>query len=122
MMNRQLLNTKSDISIDCICPSWNGITLTTNKVARASDLIVMEKYLKNLENINSNDNLVLCFLQSKSFLKILSVPYFGNNSSNPISATQVEEILSYNIIFNNITLAAYPRVVRTSPRSDIAII
>ena len=62
MMNRQLLNTKSDISIDCICPSWDDITLTTNKVAKASDLIVIEKYLKNLENINSNDNLISCLL------------------------------------------------------------
>jgi len=73
IMNRQLLNAKSGISINCICPSWNGITLTTNKVARASDFIVMEKYLKNLENINSNNNLVPCLLQSKSFLKILGV-------------------------------------------------
>ena len=73
IMNRQLLNAKSGISINCICPSWNGITLTTNKVARASDFIVMEKYLKNLENINSNNNLVPCLPQSKSFLKILGV-------------------------------------------------
>ena len=60
IINRQLLNAKSYISIDCICPFWNGIIFTTNKVARASDLIVIEKYLKNLENINSNDNLIPC--------------------------------------------------------------
>jgi len=62
IINRQLLNAKSYISIDCICPSWNGITFTTNKVTRASDVIVIEKYLKNLENINSNDNLIPCLL------------------------------------------------------------
>ena len=62
IINRQLLNAKSYISIDCICPFWNGIIFTTNKVARASDLIVIEKYLKNLENINSNDNLISCLL------------------------------------------------------------
>ena len=73
IMNRQLLNAKSDISIDCICPSWDDITLTTNKVAKASDLIVIEKYLKNLENIYSDNNLVPYLSQSKSFLKILGV-------------------------------------------------
>jgi len=62
IINRQLLNAKSYISIDCICPFWNGIIFTTNKVARASDLIVIEKYLKNLENINSNNNLIPCLL------------------------------------------------------------
>ena len=122
IINRQLLNAKSDISIDCICPSWDDITLTTNKVAKASDLIVIEKYLKNLENIYSDNNLVPYLSQSKSFLKILGVPYFSNNSSNPISATQVKEILSHNVMFNDITLAACPRVIRASPRSDMAII
>jgi len=121
-LNRQLKNVKSDITIDYICPSWNGIILTTNKVARASNLMVLEKYLKNLENINHDDNLVPCLPQSKSYLKILGVLYYGNNASNPISAIQVEEILSYNTMFSDITLAAYPRVVRASPSSDMAII
>jgi len=102
-LNRQLKNVKSDITIDCIRPLWNGITLTTNKVVRASNLMVLEKYLKN---INHDNNLVPRLPQSKSYLKILEVPYYGNNASNSISVTQVEEILSYNTMFSNITLAA----------------
>jgi len=95
------------------------IIFTTNKVVRASDLTVIKKYLKNLENITDNDN---CLPQSKSYLKILEVPYYGNNTSNPISVTQVEEIIMHNAMFNDITPAAHPQIIRASPRSDMAII
>jgi len=46
---------KSNININCIRESWNGITITTNAVAASSDLTFIEKYFKGLDDIKSKD-------------------------------------------------------------------
>ena len=102
--------------------TWNGITITTSKVASVSDLSIMEKYFKRLKDINVDKNITPCLLQSKSYLKILEVFYYRNNSSMPITNFQVKEILSQLDMFNDITLASCSQVVKVSPKSDIAII
>jgi len=84
-MNRRLKSIKSDVSVNCIHPTWNTITLITNKVARASYLTVIEKYIQNIENINREDDMNPELPQSKSHLKILDMPYYGNNLSKFIS-------------------------------------
>jgi len=43
------------ISTDYIWSDNRGIILTTNKVAVFSDLNIVEKYMKELNNVNSND-------------------------------------------------------------------
>jgi len=85
IINNHLKTCRSDTSIDCIQETWNSITITTSKVILASDLSIIEKYFKGLEDINTDENMTLCFLQSKSYLKILGVPYYGNNLSMPIT-------------------------------------
>jgi len=82
----------------------------------------MEKYFKRLKDINVDKNITPCLLQSKSYLKILGVFYYRNNSSMPITNFQVKEILSQLDMFNDITLASCSQVVKVSPKSDIAII
>jgi len=82
----------------------------------------MEKYFKRLKDINIDKNITPCLLQSKSYLKILGVFYYRNNSSMPITNFQVKEILSQLDMFNDITLASCSQVVKVSPKSDIAII
>jgi len=122
IMNSHFKTCKSDTTIDCIRAVWNGITVTTNKVAAPSDLSIMERYFKGLEDINADDNLTPRLSQSKSYLKILGIPFYGNNSSAPITNTQVEGVLSRLSMFDNITLASRPRVVRVSPKSDMAVV
>jgi len=82
----------------------------------------MEKYFKRLKDINVDKNITPCLLQSKSYLKILEVFYYRNNSSMPITNFQVKEILSQLDMFNDITLASCSQVVKASPKSDIAVI
>jgi len=82
----------------------------------------MEKYFKRLKDINIDKNITPCLLQSKSYLKILGVFYYRNNSSMPITNFQVKEILSQLDMFNDITLASCSQVVKASPKSDIAVI
>jgi len=93
LINSLLKSHKSRVSVDCFRASWNGVTITTNSVAASSDLSLIEQYFKGLKDLIST-NCSPRLPQSKSYLKILGVPYFGNNSSNPINNTQVEETLS----------------------------
>ena len=52
-LNRNLRNTKSEVLVNFIQLDLLGITVVTNKVSLNSNLIIIEKYVKNLENINS---------------------------------------------------------------------
>ena len=52
-LNQNLRNTKSEILVDFIQLDPLGIIVVTNKVLLNSDLIIIEKYIKNLENIDS---------------------------------------------------------------------
>jgi len=60
--------------------------------------------------------------QSKSFLKILGVPYWGNNSSLPITQAQVESVIANTSIFEGVVLASRSRIMKTSPSSDMSVI
>jgi len=54
-INRLLKEVKSKILADYICSNNKGIVITTNKIATSSNLNIVEKYMKELNNINSND-------------------------------------------------------------------
>ena len=60
--------------------------------------------------------------QSKSYLKIVSIPYLSNQTNTRLSADKVEKILKNNHIFNNIILASKPRVIKVSPKLDMSIV
>ena len=61
--------------------------------------------------------------QSKSFLKIIGIPYFPNgNLQEHFNSLDVENIIKQNHIFNNVTLALKPRVIKVLPKLDMAII
>jgi len=60
--------------------------------------------------------------QSKSYLKILGIPYFCKNSNMHLSAKFVGKIIKNNHIFNNIVNISRPRVIKVFPKSDMAII
>ena len=67
--NRNLRNMKSEVSVDFIRSDPVGITVVTDKVSQPSDLITIEKYIKNLESINSS------WYTSSPSIQILSQNY-----------------------------------------------
>ena len=75
-INRLLKGIKSKISADFIHSDNKGVIITTNKVASTSDMNIMEKYVKELNDVNLNNIMSSRLLQSKLYLKILSIPYF----------------------------------------------
>jgi len=50
-----LKDVKSEVLADFIHLDNKEIIITTNKASTTSDLNVIEKYIKELNNINSND-------------------------------------------------------------------
>jgi len=60
--------------------------------------------------------------QSKSYLKILSISYFVENTNLLISSDIVESIIKSNHIFNDIVLALYLHIIKVFPKSDIVVI
>ena len=53
-VNKCLKNSKSNIVANFICITNNGIVITTNKPANNLNLSTIEKYLKSIQNVNSD--------------------------------------------------------------------
>jgi len=122
-MNRQFWNAKSVILIDYIHAKPLGITVVTNKVAQPSDLMLIDQYIKNSNEVNALQVEEPRLPKSKSYLKIIGISYYPHNSSHErLTSSDIEEILKQNQIFDNISLASKLRVIKVSPKSDMSII
>ena len=122
-LNRELHNAKTDVLVDYICLDNTGVIIVTNKVAQQSDLSIIDYYVKNSNDINALQVEDSRLPKSKSYLKITGIPFYPYaNSQEKLSSFDVETILKQNHIFNNISLASKPRIIKVSPKSDMAIV
>ena len=122
-INQSLRNLKSEVLVDFIRSDLTGIMVVTNKVAVQSDLCIIKKYVKNVDNIDSLNVEVPRLPQSKSYLKIISIPYFSyDNSQEHLSSSDVEQIIKQNQIFDNVILTSKLRVIKVSLKLDMLII
>ena len=118
-INRLLKNIKSDCKAGYIQSEKSGIIIITDKVAFILDLQTIERDVKNSNQIDVENVDVSQLPQSKSYLKIIGLSYLTNT---PLTLNVAETILKNNHIFNNILIASSPRVIKISPKSDMAII
>ena len=122
-INQSLRNTKSEVLVDFIRSDISSVTIVTNKVAVQSDLYIIENYIKKVEDIDTVNVNISQLPQSKSYLKIIGIPYFPHNSSNErLTPSEVESIIKQNQIFDNIVLTSKLCVIKVSSKSDILII
>jgi len=89
---------------DFIWADHRELVITTNKIVFTLDLNTIEEYIKNINDINSNEVMSSRLFQSKLYLKILGIPYFIKDSSTPITTDMVEKIIQSPHIFNDIIL------------------
>ena len=95
----------------------------TNKVAQQSDMSIIGNYVNNSNNINVLQVDELRLPKSKSYLKITGIPFFPHaNSQEKLTSDDIKVILKQNHIFNNISLASKPRVIKVSPKFDMSIV
>jgi len=121
-INQVLKNIKSSTMADYICTNGKGIIITTNSIASQSDLQVIEKYIKSVFYVNIDQVQSPQLLQSKSYLKIVSIPYLSKTTHSHITSEEIENVLKNTHIFNNVILALKLRIIKVSPKSDMAII
>ena len=121
LINSLLKNAKSTIWSEFIYPCLGGISITTNNIPAPSDLGIIEKYIKSINSINNNEVHFPCLLQSKSYLKITSIPYIQPNS-NKFTYENIVNLINYTSLFENILLVSKPKVIKALPKSDMAIV
>ena len=122
-LNSELRNTKTDVLVNYIRSDNAGVIIVTNKVTQQSDLSIIDRFVKNSSDINALQVEDSRLPKSKSYLKITGIPFYPHaNSQEKLSSSDVETILKQNHIFNNISLASKPRIIKVSPKSDMAII
>ena len=107
-INKALKNIKLDVLADYVQQESTGVTIIIYKVASPSNLQTIENVVKNMENINSKDIESPKLLQSKSYLKIIGILFFIENTNVYIISDYVEEVIKSNYIFNNLLLASKP--------------
>ena len=121
-INRALKNIKLDIAADFIQLDNKEVIITTNKIASTLDLQTIERYIININNIESNQVEAPRLPQLKSYLKIIGIPYFLEDANSPITTNMVEKIIKDNHIFNNIVLVLKLRVIKVLSKSNMSII
>ena len=122
-INRELRNAKTKVLVDYIKSDNTGIVIVTNKVAQQSDLSIINRFVKNFTDINSLQVEDSRLPKSKLYLKIIGIPYFPHaNSQEKLTSSDIETVLKQNHIFDNISLASRPRIIKASPKSDMAIV
>ena len=82
---------------------------------------IINNCIRKIKNVNSKHIDTLWLLMSKSYLKILSLLYFVNNTYLPITPDIVKEVLKKTYIFNNVVLISKPCIIKASNNSNLAI-
>ena len=105
-INRAFKNIKSEIVADFIHSDQYRLIITTNKIALLSNLCTIENYIKDIDNIELNNIIIPCLLQSKFYLKIIGILYLMENTNILINSSIVEAIIKNTHIFNDIILTS----------------
>jgi len=84
------------------------IIITTNKAASALDINIIEKYLKENNNIDLDYITSPCLPKSKSYLKILGLLYIVEKNNLSVTSELIKEVIKESYIFNNIILTLRP--------------
>ena len=119
--NRGLVKAYFKLRVELVHKAWNRISISTNFVASAAKLEVIKQWLKKVAGL-ATSTVVDYLPQFKSFLKILGVFYWGNNSSLPITQAQVESVIANTLIFEGVVLASCPCIMKVFPSSDMFVI
>ena len=121
-INHLLKNIKSNIVADFIWANSKDIIIIKNSITTQSDLSLIEKYIEDIDIIQTNTILTLHLSQSKSYLKILGILYINKTTGTSINLETVKNIIWSMHVFNNICLISKPHIIKIFPKSDMAIV
>ena len=119
-INKCLKNMKSNVITDFIHVTNKGVVITMNKPANTFDLSTIEKYIKNISNINL-DSIDSPYLpKSKSYLKIVGLPHKMENGL--ITPDFVKSVIKESHLFEDIMLVSKPRIIKALSKSDMTVV
>ena len=121
-INRTLKDIKSDVVADFIHVDNRDMVITTNKVVTNSNLDIIKKSIENIDGVDISKVISLRLPQSQSYLKILDILYYVEDTNLPIISDINERVFQATHIFNDIVLVFHPYIIKASPKSDIAVI
>ena len=121
-INKSLKRIKSDISANYIWSVNRSIVITTNRVVAELNMKVVKKYMKNLNDVDLTEVLNSRLSQSKSYLRILEVSYFIEDTNLSILFDIINSVIKSTYIFDNIVLSLCSQVIKASPKSDITVV
>ena len=85
--------------------------------------MLIDQYIKNSNDVNALQVEEPWLPKSKSYLKIIGIPYYPHsNSQECLTSNNIKMILKQNQIFNNISLASKPQIIKVSPKSNMSIV
>ena len=120
--NKGLVSARSKLRVESVHKVWDSVSMSINFVASVAELEVIKQWLKKTASLGEITEVEPCLPQSKSFLKVLGVPYWDSKTSLPVTSTQVAEALSSSSLFEGITLAYIPHIMKASPSFDMSVI
>ena len=121
-INHALKNIWSNTISNFIQAEDKGITITINNISSISDLQEIEKYVKSSLTSDSEHVSTPRLPQSKSYLKIVGIPFISERMNTCIFLNEIKNILKTNHLFNNIILTSKPHIIKVSLKSDMSII
>ena len=121
-INKVLKDIKSDVMANFIRANHRGLMIITNKVASTSNFNTIEKYIKNVDVVDSNDISSSRLPQSKSYLKILDIPDLIKDTDISITSNIIKRVIQSTHIFDNMVLSSKLRIIKASSKSNIAVI
>ena len=119
-INKCLKNSKSIIVVDFIYYNASRIIITMNTPANDLDLSMIENYLKNVQNVNPDFIESPYLLKSKSYMKIVGLPY--SSELGVMFPDIIEGVFKNSHLFKDVLLASKPRVIKASPKSDKTVV
>ena len=119
-VNKYLKNSKSDTFADFIQFDVNRIIITTNKPTSNLNLSTIEKYLKNIQNVNLDFIESPYLPKSKLYMKIVGLSYL--NKLEVMTPDIIEGILKDSHLFKDIILTLKPHIIKISPKSNKVVV
>jgi len=120
-INMLLKSIKSMTRAEFIHPCSGSVSINMNSVPNTSNLNTIERYLKSINSAGNDEVLAPWLPQSKSYLKITSIPYIQPNGKK-LTGDDITTTMKNLELFEPVNLTAKPRVIKASPKSDMAII
>jgi len=122
----QACNTKlgswSTCKVESCHSAYKGIALLTSQVPTPAQIATVAAAVHKLLNLPDTVEVNASLPRSRSFLKVLDVPYIRPSDDKPITPDNIRDAFQKSPLASHIQLANSPRIMRNSRGADTATV